>query len=148
MKTQIENLITNKLPKGFVYGVSQHKNVFSKSEYLQIWFACSDHLINNVRGQLPQVVSLALDIDSLELRTQIYGGMGGGCIYREPNMQDPKEKYLAMKSVKVPFRKPKANEESVLKAIDTFISNYINTLKENKEVLRYKNIVDYDTLLG
>ena len=89
-----------------------------------------------------------LDLSYLELHPQIFGGNGGQCIYRQPNKEDAKEKYLAMKSVKIPFRKPTQTPEKIKECISKFIDNYIKILKENKEVLRYKEIVNYDEILN
>jgi hypothetical protein len=63
-------------------------------------------------------------------------------------MSDPDEKYLAAKSVKVPFRTPQPNEKAVLDAIRRFAENYKKTLADNREVLLYQDIVDYDKLLA
>lgn len=148
MKQEITDLLTSLLSsKGFVFGVSEHKNVFS-GNYLKIWVACSEININDVSGQKPQLISLNLDIEPLELTVQIFGGNGGQNIYRKPNLNHPEEQYLAMKGIKIPFRKPAPNKESVLKAIEKFVKCYIEKLKENKEVLEYKNIVNYDILLS
>jgi len=111
-----------------------------KEPYIRIMFAANDHAINGVRGQFPQCVSLLLSVNSLELQTQVYGGNGGGVIYRKPNMEDRKEKYLAMKNVKIPFRKPLKTEEAVLKAIQTLLPKMgRNTQRTQKrfEVHRY-----------
>ncbi len=115
---------------------------------IKIIMAASGNEINRVNGQYAQKVSLSLDPKTWELQVQVYGGSGGGSIYRKPNMDDNKEKYLAMKSEKIPFRKPKNNEESVLKAIDKFSKEYKNTLIEFKDRLMFKDVVDYDSLLG
>jgi hypothetical protein len=100
-----------------------------------------------VQGQLPQVVSLHLSHE-LELSHQVFGGNGGRWIYRRPNMDSPREKYLAMASEKVPFRTPEKNEDAVLRAIGRFINNYKRILIENKAELMYQDIVDYDSLLA
>ena len=109
---------------------------------------CKFGLINQVSGQKPQIVSLSLDLDTMELQPQCFGGNGGQSIYREPNLNDPKERFLAMKSVKVPFRKPQQTAEKIKVCILKFVDNYIQTLKDNKDVLKYKNIVDYDYILS
>lgn len=142
---KIKEILEKELPQEAFKVVSPHKGF--GGQYLKIAFAANDHQINGVRGQLPQVVSLNLDLADLELETQCFGGNGGRCIYRKPNLEDAKEKYLAMKSVKVPFRKPKKEEKSVLNAITKFCQNWLKTLKENKETLEYQNVVNYDELL-
>lgn len=93
-------------------------------------------------------VSLSLNIKTLKLQPQSYGGQGGQCIYREPNREDPKEKWLAMKSVKIPFRTPARNEKDVLSAIQRFAVNYKNTLIENVNVLADDNKDYYRTFLN
>lgn len=147
LKSKIEAILEKVVPN-FYHRVWTYKNYFGEGKNLGILIAASDYAINGVRGQFPQAVSLTLDLSSLELHPQIFGGNGGQSIYRNPNMNDPKEKYLAMKSVKIPFRTPTKEEGAVLKAIEKFAENYKKTLKENIDVLRYTDIVDYDALLS
>lgn len=147
LQAEITELIKNKLKGKFPFNVSKHKYSFGSNEYLQIWFACSDIDINKVHGQKPQVVSLSLDLQSLELKPQVFGGNGGRCIYRQPNLEDPAEKYLAMKSVKIPFRTPTPTVAKVKEGISKFIDNYIKALKENRATIRYQEMVNYDELL-
>jgi hypothetical protein len=147
LKSKIEAIL-NKVVPNFYHNIWTYKNFFSEGKNLGIVIAASDYAINNVRGQYPQAVSLTLDLSSLELHPQIFGGNGGQSIYRNPNMNDPKEQYLAMKSVKIPFRTPTKEEGAVLKAIEKFAENYKKTLKENIDTLKYKEYVDYDKLLN
>ena len=143
---EIKDILKAKLGDKFVYNVSKQTNFFG-GDYIQIWMACSMIDINEVRGQKPQVVSLSLDIETLELAPQVFAGNGGQRIYRKPNLEDPSEKYLAMKGVKVPFRKPQPTKEKVKESIAKFADNYIKTLRENKATLKYQDIVDYDSIL-
>lgn len=148
MKNEILELLAKTLPPTFVYDAVERKQPLGNGFYIKIWAACSNIDINNVQGQKPQIVSLCLDLSSLELYPQIFGGNGGQCIYRKPNLEDSKEKYLAMKSVKIPFRKPQPQPEKVLAAIEKFFKNYFLALKENKEVLMYQNLVNYNEILN
>lgn len=147
LKSKIEAIL-NKVVPNFYHRVWIYKSYFGQGKNLGIVIAASDYAINNVRGQYPQAVSLTLDLSSLELNPQVFGGNGGRVIYRKPNMEDPSEKYLAMKSVKVPFRTPTKEEGAVLKAIEKFADNYKKTLRENLDTLKYTDIVDYDALLS
>lgn len=146
MRQKIENILKDTLPANCFIFVGDRKSIFGEPE-IRIGFAAMDYNINNVQGQRPQMVSLLLSLNDMELKPQIFGGNGGQCIYRDPNKNDPKERYLAMKSVKVPFKMPKKEEKFVLAAIKRFAENWIKTLKENREVLRYRDIVNYDELL-
>lgn len=149
VKTEIEKILEKNLPASTFKRVWIFRGMGTKNN-IGIAFSASDYNINNVRGQLPQLVSLALwnwD-DGLELKPQIFGGDGGQIIYRKPNMQDDREKYLAMKSVKIPFRKPKGELKFIYAAIERFCQNWVKTLKENRNELMYQDIVDYDKLLG
>lgn len=141
IKKQLEKI----LPNNAFIDVWKYKGM--SSDYIGIAFASKDVLINNVRGQRPDVVSLAIHLNDLELYVQGFGGNGGQTIHRKPNLDDPKEKYLAMKGVRIPFRKPKNNEIAILKAIEKFAQNWIIALKENKDKLCYHHLVDYDELL-
>jgi len=148
MKDKVEAALREVLPESVPLFLSTGKNVFSKTTFLRIIFAASDHEINNVRGQMPQVVSLCLDLDTMELECQVFGGNGGRTVYREPNQRDPKEKYLAMVSCPVPFRRPKREEEAVLRAVKKFAQNWLKTMRENRAKLMYQDIVDYDAILA
>lgn len=148
MQTEILEILQKTLPKSFVYDAIERKQPLGNGSYIKIWAACSDININNVQGQKIQVVSLCLELDTLELYPQVFGGNGGQCIYRKPNLEDSSEKYLAMKSVKIPFRKPKQERTKVLAAIEKFFKNYIEVLKENKENLMYQNLINYNDILN
>ena len=136
MKDQIEELLQNLMP-GFYIQVAPYQG-FS-GDYLKIMVACDE--------QRTQAVSLSLNEDTLWLEPQGYGGIGGQAIYRKPNMNDAKEKYLAMKSMRIPFRRPQQNEQAILKAIAKFFTAYKDTLLENIDVLEYQDKVDYRKLL-
>ena len=129
-----------------VYSVKDGKNFFG-GQYLMIWICCSNKDMNVV-GQKPQVVSLCLNIPELELYPQVFGGNGGNSIFRKPNLEDPTEKYLAMKRIKIPFRKPQPQIDKVLITIQKFVKNYIDLLRANIDVLMYQNEVDYNDVLG
>ena len=134
IKTKIEQLLKSSAPE-FITKVQQSKN-FMNENYLRILIYTEERDINNVAGQKPNLCSLALDND-LELIVQIYGGCGGNRIYTKPNLNDPKEKYLAMVGQKVNFRTPKKEEKPVLNAIKKFVENYRKTLELHKENLKY-----------
>jgi len=149
MKTlveKIENVLNAQLPEGAHRIIKEVEGSFG-GDYIKIAFAASDAQINNVRGQHPQCVSLCLDIQDMELYPQVFGGNGGRLIHRKPNMEDPREKYLAMKGVRIPFRKPKPEEAKILNAIARFAQRWQEALKQNREVLMYQDLVNYDELL-
>lgn len=145
IQQKVMEILEANLPQSF-YKTCTIRTGYFGGDYLRIFFAASDHDINRVSGQKPQACSLSLDLTTLELQTQIFGGMGGQTIYRKPNQDDRREKYLAMAGVRVPFRKPKAEMPCVLKAIEKFCLNYIKALRENLSVLQYQDIVDYSVL--
>ena len=146
MKTKVLEVLNSVLPKKTYIKVVEAVS-WTKEPYLKILIAMSDKEINNVRMQHPQLVSLALELETLELRTQVFGGCGGQSIYRMVDKNHPKECYLAMKNIKIPFRKPKNTETAVLKAIQRFAERYIQTLKENQSRLMYQDIVNYSEIL-
>lgn len=146
MLNEIKTILQNELPIDTYLVVSEWKGAFG-SRYLKIGFAASHIDINNVRGQKPQLVSLSLDLETLALTTQSYACQGGGSIYREPNREVANEKWLAMKSVKVPFRRPKCEKEAVLRAVKRFANNWLKTLNANIDVLCYRDLVDYESFL-
>jgi len=144
--TKINAILQKEVPN-FFHSVTKTKSYFGNEEQIAIKIAASDYEINNVRGQYPQLVSLLLNVDTMELNVQVFGGNGGQRIYRDINPNDPKEKFYAMIGIKVPFRTPQKNEKAVLSAIQKFVQNYKQTLRDNIQTLRYKNVVDYETLL-
>jgi len=146
LKFKIEKILDKVLP-GFYKNVFVRKNYFDNGESIGIIMAASNYEINRVKGQYPQDVSLMLDVNDMDLHVQVFGGNGGNRIYLVPDKNDPKEKYLAMAGVKIPFRTPKKEEKFVLQAIEKFAENYKIALKENKDRLFYKEYVDYDTLI-
>lgn len=142
---EIETIIKKELPN-FWFSVKERKS-FDGIPYLGIQIAASGYNICNVQGQRPQAVSLKLVPSTWLLDTQVFGGCGGGAICRKPNRENPNEKYLAMKSEKISFRRPGPTKEGVMKAIQKFCVNYKKTLIEFKDVLNYSEYCDYDTLL-
>jgi len=93
-------------------------------------------------------VGLYLDVDRMLLNVQVFGGAGGQKIYLVPDKNNPNEKYLAYASVKVPFRKPQQNKDSVINAIEKFFTNYKLLMIENKSRLIKEDKIDYDFLLN
>jgi hypothetical protein len=147
MTTEIKSILEKELPKNSWKLVTKGSH-FDGSPYLKIAFAVSDYDINNVRGQKIQCVSLILDLTTLELQSQVFGGNGGQSIYRKPNMEHPREKYLAMKSVKIPFRMPKKEQKFVYNAIRKFAQNWVKSLTENIDELMYQDKVNYKEFLS
>lgn len=149
IKNQIELILNNKLPN-FAIKVIERKNFIGNGTYLAILIASTmDKTINNVQGQYPDFCSLRLDND-LTLETQCYGGCGGGSLHRNIDKNNADERFFAMKSVKIPFRKPQQTEKAVLNAISKFADNYLKTLKDIQSMglLRYTDLVDYSKLLN
>lgn len=141
LENKFINVIQNALPK-FYCEVKTRKH-FDHGQYLMIVIAASNYEINNVRGQYIQDVSLMFDIEKQELTIQVFGGNGGNRIYVIPQ----KNKYLAMESVKIPFRIAKS-ELSALKALEKFCIKYFETLKANKDILMYQDKINYTELLS
>lgn len=143
MKTKVLELLEKTLPSKTNLIVKEWKSFYG-GKFLKIMFSVSNFEIHNVSEQYPQCVSLILDLETLELKPQIFGGMGGQCIYRKPDKSVRNEMYLAMKSVKIPFRTPIKEETKVLECIERFGKRWLETLKENREVLMYQNYVNYE----
>jgi hypothetical protein len=146
MTNTIESLIKGIAPNAHI--IVQERNSHFSGSYIQIIVAASDYEINRVKGQFPACVSLSLNPKTMDLGVQIYGGMGGNIIYRKPNMDDPSERYYAMKGIKIPFRRPKPNEASVLKTIAKFVENWKEAIKENLPVLCHNDAVDYEKAIS
>ena len=145
MKDQILEILKKELPKTFNIIVKEYQTCFGDHN-IKIAFSPNAFEVNNVKGQFPQLVSLDLCLDDLDIHSQVFGCMGGQCIYKIPNIHDDREKYLCMKSIKIPFRRPKKQKENVLKAIEKFAQNYLKLMKENKDDLFYQDVIDYSFL--
>ena len=146
MRTEIENVLKSVLPVCVPIIVQESKSSFG-GDYIKIAFSAKDFNINGVSGQKPQIVSLVFYPDRMELKPQVFGGNGGRTIFRKPNLEDSREKYLCMKSVVLPFRTPKPEKEAVLRAVKKFAENWLLTLRENRDVLMYQEYVDYNEIL-
>jgi len=120
----------------------RHRQSCFGDNYLCILVAVSETLINNVALQYPQLVSFSYDFKSEELTVQMLGGCGGNRIFIIPQ----KNKYLAMESVKIPFRKAKGLSSAV-KTFRKFLINYREALRDNSSILMYQNLVNYSEVL-
>lgn len=145
LSKKIKALLEAVLPAEALIQVTPYKSLGEK--YLAILIAASSQLINHVQGQYPQLVSLSLNTE-LELQTQVFRGNGGNVIYRSVDRNNPAESWLTVKSIKIPFRKPKATEEAVLSAIEDFAKEWLEALKDNQALLKYNDLVDYEQLLS
>jgi len=135
------NEIHSRLPK-FYKDIRLCRGCFG-DYYLKIVIAASNYEINRVKGQFVQDVSLNYELKTGTLTTQVFGGNGGGSIYVKPQ----KNLYLYMESVKIPFRKV-TGKESAIKALGRFCDNYLKALKDNRDILMYQDLVNYDELLN
>ena len=145
-KIEIEKILHKKLPN-FKIEVIQAIS-FSTEPYLQIHIHSSDNLINKVRDQYPDYISLRLSHD-LELKFQSYGGMGGQVVYRKVDPNIAKERYNALGGDKVPFRTPRPELPKVLKAIEKVAEDYKAIMLDiqKRGLLAYDKYVDYASVL-
>lgn len=139
IKAEIEKTLNKSIPQECYSAVWYTKGFFG-SEYINICIAANDTNINNVRGQHPQRINLVLELNELELQPSTLGGMGGQSIYRQIDPNNPKEKYLAMMNIKIPFRMPKKELKFIYPAIGRFAQNWTKAIKENKERLMYQDL--------
>jgi hypothetical protein len=134
MKEKIESIFARVIPNSFTF-VNESESFYDKRKEIKISISATSDEINRVKGQYPAHVSLYLLPDKMELTTQVFGGMGGGSIFRLPNKEIASERHLALKSIKIPFRRPSKNEKAVLAAIEKFAVNWREILKENLSVM-------------
>ena len=110
---------------------------------IRILIAAGHHSINAVDGQYPQRVSLAYT-ETDGLMTAGVGGFSGNIIYRKPNLEHPREKYLAMVGVKIPFRRTKPGDhDAANRAVKRFAEKWLQTLKQYKPDLVYGSDTGY-----
>ena len=143
--TDIRTILDKNLPETFFKYVAQSRT-FDRKPMLKIAFAPTEHNINGVPGQKPELMSFALWYEYQELAPQHFGGSGGRAFHIKPDPDNPAEKYLAYASVKVPFRKPKWNEKAVYSALERFCQRYVALLKEYGDRLPHKEHGDYSFL--
>lgn len=143
--TDIRTILDKNLPETFFKYVAQSRT-FDRKPMLKIALAPTEHNINGVPGQKPELMSFALWYEYQELAPQHFGGSGGRAFHIKPDPDNPAEKYLAYASVKVPFRKPKWNEKAVYGALERFCQRYVQLLRENAERLPHKQHGDYSFL--
>lgn len=148
MAEQIEKTLREVLPSKTHIIVKNGISIFGGHSTIKIMFSASEKQINGVHEQFPQVVSLMLDNTTKELSVQHYCGNGGNRIFKEPNKEDPKERFLAMAGIKIPFRKPKGEDKHIIEAVKRFGENWVKAIRENKEVLCYKTYVNYEEFLA
>lgn len=134
---EFADILKENLPENAWIEVEEYESVFdSDYKFIRIAFAASGSEYN-----YPQMVSLRYDPQLFELETQVYGGYGGSLIYRIP---DENHKYLALQSIKIPFRKPKPALKNVKSAIKRFAERWLNTIIENKDVLHDHEHFNYN----
>lgn len=136
MKEKIEKILQQEVPKFFT---RVHEYPMLGGNHIHVWIAASDHNINQVAGQHPQLVVIGISKWPNE-EIEAYGS-------RTSIMIKPTDRMYAMKGVKIPFRITKG-EDAILRAIQRFVVRYQNILKQNRENLMYQDIVDYDSLLS
>lgn len=141
----IRETLSNNLPKSFNIIVRGYDN-YSGQDNVQIAFSPTFDTIHDVSGQYPQIVSLNFNRSTMKLTAQTFGGNGGNFIYRKPDQEVPTERYLFMKSIKVPFRQPVKEARFILPKLEKFCKDYLVTVQANRGNLMYQDKVDYSFL--
>lgn len=146
LQAKVIETLKNNLPAEIIFSVDIRTKVFSKGQFLKISIRTSDKLINGCEGMYPDHISLTLD--TLNLEFQIFGCSGGQWLYRKTDKNIPKERYNALGSEKITFRKPKPTEEAVLKALGVICERYVAMLQDfkNRGLLQYENYTNYSFL--
>jgi hypothetical protein len=113
--------------------IVQSNHVIGEEFYLKIVIACNDYKINQNEGQYPQRIQLMCN-GKYELQPFNFASMGS--------------QYVSLKheNIKIPFRKPRKTEESVVKAFEKFIIAYKQTIYDNMPNLAHQDKVDYKSL--
>lgn len=121
LQISIYAMLSKKFPNNFGITTVDEWQSLSKP-YLAIKVSPNLERMNN-----HSMVSLW--IDETVMRTQIYGGEGGQCLYRK-----------GYKRVKIRFTKPRQHtNEKCLQSLEKFLDNYIAALKEHSESLQDYN---------
>jgi len=148
MTNSIAEVLNKKLGEKFIKNVIGYIN-WKSEEQVAIEISCSNERIGGVRGKTPQLVSLSLNMKSMDLLPRQFGFDSDvkTSVHILPNRKLESEKHITYKEIKVPFRKPKKTREDVLACIGRFCDNYVKVLNDNKNVLMYQDLVDYNELL-
>jgi len=131
LKIEIDKILNSELI-GFNIETGIRIQPIGNDKYIKVSISTSNFEINNVSRQYHNHISFMIEED-LTLRFQIFGGMGGQSIYRSVDENNPKEKFYALQRVKIPFRTPKKDRDSVLKAIKNICTKYKEILKTTLE---------------
>ena len=129
---KFEIILAKHLPN-FYWKIVQRNHVIGEEFYLKIVIACNDYKINQNEGQYPQRIQLMCN-GKYELQPFNFASMGS--------------QYVSLKheNIKIPFRKPRKTEESVVKAFEKFIIAYKQTIYDNMPNLAHQDKVDYKSL--
>lgn len=128
----IQKLLDENLPDQIIKRAYEYRDILG-GYFVRIEIRSSGKEINRFRGQYQNFISLHLSYPGLSLSFQRYGGMGGQVLYRKIDPENPAEKFLAMKSEKIPFRTPKPEIEAVKKALKSVCVSYVRTLQGFKD---------------
>jgi len=128
IKTTVDEILSNELPSGIKYSVSEREFMGDVSLAISMWVD-SEYVEHN--GHCGQV-SYSLFPDTWELQSQVYGGIGGGRISVKTD-----DTRFYCEGIKIPFRKPRKTEDAVIKALHRLCENYISTIRSNFDKLIY-----------
>lgn len=132
-KKLAEDALKISLPKEILFSVKEYSMLGTR--FLAIKIYSSEYLINNVSGQHPDIASFSFNLENYSLQPQVFGGNGGQILYRSVDKNNPKEKYNALGSEKIPFRRSKIqNEQDFSKAVKKIGVNYMKTLNKILEI--------------
>lgn len=120
-------VLRENLPTEIISSVTRFSVLGSNCLAIKIY--SSEYKINGVSGQHPDIASFLFDIDDKSLTAQAFQYQGGRKLYRKPDVNNPNEKYLALGSEKIAFRRPKiTDQKSFERAIKKIAENYMKTL--------------------
>ena len=144
MQKKIQAILDQALPENFFKEVRQRKTLGSMS----LSIMASPKPTNGERFR-HEMVSLSLNFwerTGLELQTQVFGGYGGQCFIVKAEPGSEAYRLRNYDSVVIPFRKPKAEEKAILRAVERFFSRYLQALKNNSHRIIDKDKMDCDFL--
>ena len=147
MKDELLSILNKVVPNAY-FEVEDYHIPLGGGTAIRVFLAASSHEINQVKRQHPSLVSLLIHPEKLTIAPQVFCGMGGQNVYLIPDKNNPKERFLALASVRIPFRKPKNDKESVLRCFEKFVKNWKETLSANLERLPVYPETDYSKAIS
>lgn len=135
----IKNTLQEIVPAGFNCYVNRYASLYT--EKVTISIGPGKYTINNVPGQYPAMISLWLDMSTLKLEPQVFGGNGGQRFYVASTRE-----FYCYDSITIRFVKNVPTTDGVIRSLTMFVKTYPKLLRENVDRLPHKDLYNSEAL--